>query len=520
VRVLLVTQQDDVRRLVEEVVAGSGDELSTATDLAAGLAIAVEHAPHLAVVDVATGGTALAMVHHVLASSPQTAVYVLATAATFEVAAEAISLGAAGLIVAPPTGDALLRVMGDIHARLANEERLHKLTVEVRDAAELADTMTQALLVARAGDMRSLGEALLTLFLVASGARGVAIYGEEDRGGVRRRIAAYGTALELLDRYGDLDLAQIAAARQAEIVGLAATAHMYGCVMLERPNPARAARVHRVIEFATALMPLCVMARSAIAEDATAPRSRALPYQVFEQLLQRDIDTGSDVTVLCAMGGGGEVDTGPLGPALAIAGAAVGVGEAGEIFVLLPKTSHGAARSLLLDLPLAIGMSSAPSDGTRAAELLGLARARARRAGSSNVRELRGCRLEEVIDAFSKAEKKGAQRLEGAAEVVEAVVLHACRHARHVAGAEIILAHGGEAGGVVSAVRAGSGLLPSIRDIDLSDAAVRGTIVVLVLTPRAGWGLVARGAPGGRTAMHTSDPLMLELLRGRLVGSA
>ncbi len=43
-----------------------------------------------------------------------------------------------------------------------------------------------------------------------------------------------------------------------------------------------------------------------------------------------------------------------------------------------------------------------------------------------------------------------------------------------------------------------------------------GALVALVLTPRAGWALVVRGASGRLQAFHTSDALVLELLRGRL----
>src|SRR5438552_13043341 len=110
---MLVTQQPEVRRVVEEALAGSEDTLVVAADLAAGLASSVEQAPEIAIVDVMlAGGAALAMVHHVLASSPKTAIYVLAAAGSFEVAGEALSLGASGLIVAPPTGDAVLRAIG------------------------------------------------------------------------------------------------------------------------------------------------------------------------------------------------------------------------------------------------------------------------------------------------------------------------------------------------------------------------------------------------------------------------
>ncbi len=522
-KVLVVTQQEEVARIIDESLASSGDEVFFATDLAAGLALSVEHSPEIAMIDIAlAGGAALAMVHHVIASSAKTAIYVLAAPTAFEIAAEALSLGAAGLMVAPPTGDAVLRAIAEVQSRLASEERVAKLATDVRDGAELVDAMTQALLIAKTGDLRVLAETLLPLFLIASGARGVAVYGEETRdAGTRKRIAGYGTALELLDRYSDLELAQLATARQGEVIGLAVEARMYGCVLLERPDPMRTARVHRVIEFATALMPLCALARAAIAEDNTIPRSRALPSHVFEPLVQRDVDAardGREVSLVCALGRDGVIDTGPLGPVLGLAGAAIGMGQAGEAFVLLPKTPLSAARTLVLDIPLAVGLASAPADGRKADALLRVARARARRAlnGFPQARELRGKSLVDVLVAITGSQHPSMRVIELGREALESVILQACRHARASMSAEVVVAHAGDVGALVASVRAAAGQRASVRDVTLVDAALAGLLVTLVLTPRAGWGLVMRESEGRVQAIHTSDDSALELLRSRI----
>ncbi len=523
-KVLVVTQQDEVRRVIEETVASTDATIFAASDLANGLAICVEHSPALAIVDVAlAGGAALAMVHHVSASSPRTAIYVLAAQSAFDTASEALSLGAAGLIVAPVTGDAIMRAVADVHARVASEERITKLASEVRDAAELVDAMTQALLVAKAGDVRVLGETLLTLFLIASGARGVAVYGEEMADdGARRRIAGYGTALELLDRYNDLELAQIATSRQGEVIGLAVDAQMFGCVLIEKPDPTRTARVHRVIEFATALLPLCALARSAIAEDTTAPRSRALPAHVFERLVQRDVDAAiresREVTLLCALARAGEIDTGPLGPALAVPGAAIGTSEVGDAFVLMPKTAFATSRSLVLDVGVPVGLASAPADGRSAQTLLQVARARATRASKSPplARGLRDRPLADVIGALLESKHPDLITLDVARETIDSMILHACRHARAAGAAEINLARAGEAETASAIVRDAAGTVAKVRNVKLEGAAHAGTLVVTVITPRAGWAIISRERDGRTRAVHTSDASLLELLRIRL----
>ena len=521
-KLMLVTQQDEVRRVVAEVLSPD-DEVLAAADMGAGLAISVEHSPSLAIVDVAlAGGAALALVHHVIASSPRTAIYVLASPGSFEVAAEALSLGAAGVLVAPVTGDAVLRVVSEVHARSSTEERMQKLATDVRDANELVDAMTQALVVAKAGGERALGETLLTLFLIASGAHGVAVYGEEDpQDGTRKRLAGYGTALELLDRYNDLELAQLATARRGEIIGLAVEAHMFGCVLLERPDPMRTARVHRMIDFATALLPLSAMAKVAIAEDTTAPRSRALPAHVFERLVARDVEAaqaGRDVSVLCALAKNGEVDTGPLGPALALPGAAIGTGEGGDAFVLLPKTPYASARSLLLDVALPVGLASAPADGRDAPSLMHIARARAVRASKAPAiaRTLRDRPLAEVLGAVADAKHPGVVAADVPRDAIESMIVHACRHAAAAGGADVVLAHAGEAPGAIASVRTAAGAQSRVRAVKLPGAAHAGTMVALVLMPRAGWALVTRERDGRTLAAHTSDALILELLRTRL----
>jgi len=521
-KVMLVSQHEEVRRVVQEVLAGQ-DEVLVASDLASGLAISVEQSPPMAIIDVSLAvGSALAMVHHVIASSPKTAIWVLAAPGSFEVAAEALSLGAVGLLVAPLTGDAILRAVSEIHARATTEERMQKLATEVRDSSELLDTMTQALVVAKAGDARALGETLLTLFLIASGAHGVAVYGEEHgEDGTRRRIAAYGTSLELLDRYNDLELAQIATSRKGEIIGLAAEARMFGCVLLERPDPMRTARVHRVIDFVTALLPLCAMAKTAIAEDTTAPRSRALPTQVFERLVQRDVDgavAGREVSLLCAIAKSGELDTGPLGPALALPAAAIGGGDGGDAFVLLPKTPLSVSRTLLLDVALPVGLAAAPADGKTASALMRTARARALRASKAPAfaRTLRDRPLADVITTIATSKHPGVVSVDVARDAIESMILHACRHAAAASGADVVLAHAGDAPGALANVRQVAGARSQVRAVKLPSAQHAGTLVVLVLTPRAGWGLVTRERDGRTSAVHTSDATLLELLRARL----
>jgi hypothetical protein len=69
---------------------------------------------------------------------------------------------------------------------------------------------------------------------------------------------------------------------------------------------------------------------------------------------------------------------------------------------------------------------------------------------------------------------------------------------------------------VLATARSASGPTVNVRALEVTDPALAGALVVVVLTPRAGWGLVAREHEGALQAFHTSDALVLELLRSRL----
>jgi hypothetical protein len=255
-----------------------------------------------------------------------------------------------------------------------------------------------------------------------------------------------------------------------------------------------------------------------MAEDTTAPRSRALPASVFERLLQRDVDAiqnGRELTLLCAIAKSGEVDTGPLGPALALPGAAIGMNESGDVFVLMPKTPRSAARTLLLDVALPVGLASSPGDGKSATTLLQVARARAVRSSRAPqlARELRDRSLADVLTAIMTAKHSGVATLDIARDALDSMILHACRHARAMREAEIFVAHGSDTG-AVTLVRQTAGERAKVFDVKLQGAP--GTLAVLVLGARAGWALVMRDRDGRTHAAHTSDAILCELLRARM----
>ncbi len=535
-KVLVVTQDEATRATMEASLMEGGETFLLATDMAAALTTAVDELPRVAVVDLALSGAAgLALVHHLVASSAQIAVYALAAPPTFGLAAEAMSLGAAGMLVAPPTGDAVLRAVADVRARTAVEERIARLAADARDQSELIDAMTQAVSAARTVDAQALSEATVALFQIASGARGVAVFGTESAAdGSRPRLAVFGTALELRDSYNDLELSQLAANRQGEILSLSSESRSLGCVLLEQADPARTARVHRCIEFASTLLPLAAMARAAVGEEATVPRSRALPIEVFERLVQREVDLartgGAPLAILAAVSpaGGAGVDTGALSPALSVAGSALGTTAAGEAYVLMPKVSAEQARAMLLDLAACVGLADVPADGVRAMALIRLARARALESRHSPVRahDLSGASLAEIADRVLQKPLveqylSSAFPLDLALDAARSVVLHAFRHAlragavsAHVAASDTARLAGAAADGC-AATKA------ELRTLDVKGApGCEGIEVLVVHGARASWSMIGRAGPERLRVVHSCDPTFAALLMRELERAA
>jgi hypothetical protein len=96
------------------------------------------------------------------------------------------------------------------------------------------------------------------------------------------------------------------------------------------------------------------------------------------------------------------------------------------------------------------------------------------------------------------------------------LVRHACRRARACSDARCVVAHVGEGSRVVATVRDVVGSAGVVRGVRLPDEVGPGSLVVLLETKRASWGLVVRVREGRVRVAHTSDPLSLQVLGNML----
>ena len=147
--------------LMARTLEHSGDELGVATDLAEGLASTAAEAPDVVLIDVTMGNKAgLAVIHHVRAVAPGTAVYALAPPEALELATQAVALGGSGVILMPLSGDELLTALADVRTRRAEREQRVKLEREAAASRRGATLVVRVAEIAEAKSRRDAAERL------------------------------------------------------------------------------------------------------------------------------------------------------------------------------------------------------------------------------------------------------------------------------------------------------------------------------------------------------------------------
>ena len=126
--VLVVADDRVLAGALAHVVKEEGDTLVIVSTIEDALARAASHPVDVAFVELAAaGGAALALCHHLPTVSPGVVVHALVAAQDLERGAEALSLGAAGVIVGAPTGDAIARVLADLRSEALRAQQVNVL---------------------------------------------------------------------------------------------------------------------------------------------------------------------------------------------------------------------------------------------------------------------------------------------------------------------------------------------------------------------------------------------------------
>src|SRR5688572_19932599 len=127
-RVLAVVDESAIAHAIAQVVKDDGDSFQRATNVAEAVEIASTIGADVAFVDLAAeSGATLALCHHLPSLCPGVVVQALVKPSDLDRGGEALSLGAAGVIVTPPTGDAIARVLADVKAEANRKKQVNLL---------------------------------------------------------------------------------------------------------------------------------------------------------------------------------------------------------------------------------------------------------------------------------------------------------------------------------------------------------------------------------------------------------
>jgi ActR/RegA family two-component response regulator len=555
-RVLAVASDAATLGTIERAVASEGDQLFTAMDVAEALAIASAERPEVAFVDVGLEEKAgLALVHHLSVVASPLAIYALAPASAAELGAEALSLGAAGLIVTPASGDALLRAIGETRLRLAEQAERTRLHAEL-EAARRHDAWVERLAkVVRLGAQVERAKAasiIAETLSEASGALGAAVYAVEGTTAhAWQTLAATGTLAAL-------EQGEVSEGSGRRIIPLEAGERILGHVVLDAPRAD--AELGALTELAAAI---ASRFQEPEAKAADGDHGRVYGILHFEDAAAREIEKAKRHGRRLAVAAIIVEDDAQrrAAAALEIVVAAVrdsdvvAQGHEGEFLLLLPETSalgaHACRRRVLVraegdrrakpseadrrgpvagrpsrGLPLSIGVATFPHDGKTFSRLLERARRRAEDARRSAVHSLALASkpLRDIIDTLLARPMLDAGRcspfpLDLALPSALALVANACREAGR-GGEATILATTQSGVGLVSAARSAlpvDGAAVTLHEVDV--ASVEGCAdaeAVVVVAEHGTWTLCGRTDGSRFRGVHCADPLIADLVAQRL----
>ena len=566
-RLLFIADDLETIRIVRRTVAATHDELILATDLSDGLAKANALMPEVAFVDIAMGNSAgLAVVHHLRALNPSVTIFALTHSQHLELGPQAITLGAETVLVLPLSGDEILTALTQIrsrHAQKAEHDRMHREALASRRAQKLADALSQ---VVSAPSRRDAAERLSVL-LSQAGAQRVLTYlpaGEGSRQLVR--LATVGSTERAPTFCEDFELLSFAQTEQLQVVRLTlerqtAAILLLGAAITHPLTPLLDSLA--IIGPQIAMTLALVMEREQTSRGAMKdPTSSAYTFAYFVDVAGREIDKARRHNRRFALATL-SVEQRQANPNSLLRSTAMEVAENvlscvrdtdilarvddSEFYLLLPETggmgAHACRRRVMQqllgpgglrssghpDLDASMGVATFPQDGMDLSQLLRVARHRADASRASPVRKLGLDRLPlpEILDALLWRLGEASQGLGlSAPQIIELPLMDVVGLAAAAVG------EAARSGGtrVVASQRSGMSIgaaaraaLSSVREevvldvADISSQPASKDLEVLVLISEHGtYALLGRTTSGQLRAVHSSDPVLADLLVQRL----
>jgi CheY-like chemotaxis protein len=553
-RVLAVVDDSAVARAVEQIVREEGDSFQRAMTVEEAVGIASTIGADVAFVDLsAESGATLALCHHLPSLCPGIVVQALVSSSDLDRGGEALSLGAAGVIVTPPTGDAIARVLTDVKAEAHRKKQVNLLEQKLARERRRLETYDRLVRFARGAAPSDAVRAIVDGVSQLSSAQGVALYatfGKEDS--ERVLLAALGSALDLPSTSQPADLSRLVQARQARVVPLVAASGELGMLVLDRAPSAPEPEIAQLADLAAAMLSLVDR------QDHVDESAKLFPPRHFRSVAERLLtlasrhDRRASVLAITIPGDRAtkrEEAIAEISDLIRTTDALCGA-EDGDLLLFLPETTglgaHACRRRILARLagerrarpskaavvrsqdpkskgnPIAIGVSTFPHDGTTLKRLVRTARTRAHDDTRSAVHPL-GLdilNLSEVVDALIArpmfdAGPRSPYPLDVACTALFSLVARACKEAGR--GGETTVVTTLQPGlGVAAAARQVS--VPKVHDVR-AEPGCENVEAIVVEAEHGAWVCCGRVVGERFRGVHAADPLLADVLSRRITAA-
>ena len=564
--VMAIVDDGPTIELMGRTLKGSGDSISVATNLAEGLARTAAEVPDIVFVDVSLGRNAgLAVVHHLRALAPTVQVYAMARSDRLELATQAVSLGGAGLVMLPLSGDELLTILADVRSRRVERALRERLEREAAASRRGATLLARVAELGEARTRREAADALAELLHAEIGTRTAIVYlpaGEGSRQLVRSAFRGNGEdAPSFCD---EMELLGFAGKRRLEVVRLALRKETSGLVLLDVPttlNEESFPLVGLVAAQAATALALIAAREQSHRGAMKDPSSSAYTFAYFVDVAGREIDKARRharrfALATIAIEGEPESFQGlERDASVETVERVLGVVrdtdvlarvDEHEFYLLLPETggtgAHTCRRRVMRQLgglgglrrgsgpsvELCMGVATYPHDGADLSTLLRVAKHRAEASRRSVVRklELERLPLGEMLDALlwglGDGDGFGIERPRSVElPAMDLVGLGLTALAEATRGGGMRIAATQRSGmSIGSAVRAALGReRDDVRFVaaDIADSpGCRDLEILSIVAEHGAYALIGRVDRGVVRAIHAADPLLADLLAQRL----
>ena len=556
-RVLVVVEDPDVKRAIEHVVSEEGDLFVAASSIEDAVQAATIDKVDVAFVELRVeGGAGLALCHHIPSLCPGVALHAILHPSEIDRGQEALSLGATGILIAPPNGEAVARALSDVKSEGMRRKEITSLEAKLARERKRLETYDRLVRFARGAAPSDAVRAIVDGVSQISSAQGVALYatfGDDDS--ERVLLAALGTALDLPSTCAPADLSRLVSARSARVVPLIASSGGIGMLVLDRAPASAEPEVAQLADLAAAMLSLVDR------QDGVDEGVRVFPPKHFRNVADRLLtlatrhDRRCSVLAIAIPGDKSSKRDEAVREIVDIirtTDALCGL-EDGDLLIFLPETSGigaqvcrrrilaklggdrrvrgragGAASSRersdsqRLNLAVAVGVATFPHDGTTLRRLVKLARSRAEDDARSSVHALglEGLPLAEVIDTLLQrpmvdAGPRSSYPLNVASTALFSLAARACKEATR--GGETLVTTTLQPGlGVAAAARQVA--IPRVHDVR-NEPGCSDVEAIVVEAEHGSWVCCGRIVGERFQGVHAADPLLADIIEKRLVAA-